>query len=104
MNKILEGTGLAAGTYSFDAEGKMIIPETPEEPELKNGVVGDYFYLNGVKQLAYQLIEYEGSYYYVSDGHKVAKNITLYLNKALAGTGLTAGEYYFDVDGKMILD
>ena len=108
LNKVLAGTGLPAGNYAFDAEGKMIIPETPETPdtppaEAKNGVVGDYFYIDDVKQLAYQLIKYEGNYYYVSDGNKVAKNTTLYLNKVLAGTGLEAGKYTFDAEGKMII-
>ena len=66
--------------------------------------MGNYFYIDDVKQLAYQLIEYEGNYYYISDGHKVAKNTTLYLNKALEGTGLAAGKYTFDAEGKMILN
>jgi hypothetical protein len=106
LNKVLAGTGLPAGQYTFDADGKMIIPETPDTPpaEAKNGVVGDYFYLNDVKQTAYQLIQYEGYYYYVSDGHKVVKNATVYMNKVLAGTGLAAGRYTFDAEGRMILD
>jgi glucan-binding YG repeat protein len=106
LNKVLAGTGFEPGKYTFDAEGKMIIPETPDTPpaEAKNGVVGDYFYLNDVKQTAYQLIQYEGYYYYVSDGHKVVKNATVYMNKVLAGTGLAAGRYTFDAEGRMILD
>jgi hypothetical protein len=95
LSKVLEGTGLAAGKYTFDADGKMII---------KNGPVGDYFYRNGVKLLAYQIVEYEGDYYYVSDGHRIVKNQTLFLNKVLEGTGLPAGSYTFDADGKMILN
>ena len=110
---MLQGTGLAAGTYEFDAEGRMIIPEveTPETPEtpstpnpdVKNGVHGDYFYLNGVRQSAYQLIMYEGYYYYVADAHKVVKGRSIYLNKVLEGTGLAAGYYEFDENGRMIL-
>ena len=71
---------------------------------LKNGPIDGYFYENGVKLLSYQLVEYEGNYYYISDGHKIAKNVTLYLNKALEGTGLKAGKYTFDAEGKMILN
>ena len=82
----------------------MLVPEKPTQPAVKNGVVGDYFYLNDEKQTAYKLILFEGHYYYVSDGHKVAKNTTLYLNKVLAGTGLAAGNYSFDAEGRMILD
>ena len=103
LNKALEGTGLAAGYYEFDAEGKMIIPEEPPVEETKNGVVDGFLYINGEKQLAYKLVQFEGSYYYVSDGHKVAKSTKLYLNKALEGTGLAKGYYEFDADGKMII-
>ena len=111
MNKILEGTGLPAGYYAFDEEGRMIInndtpeiPETPETPEVevKNGVYGDYFYIDGVRQNAYQLIEYEGYYYYVENSHKLVKNRTIYMNKILEGTGLPAGYYAFDEEGRMI--
>ena len=113
MNKILEGTGLPAGYYAFDEEGRMIInndtpeiPETPETPEVevKNGVYGDYFYIDGVRQSAYQLIEYEGYYYYVENSNKLVKNRTIYMNKILEGTGLPAGEYAFDEEGRMILE
>ena len=94
MNKILEGTGLPAGYYAFDEEGRMI----------KNGVYGDYFYIDGVRQSAYQLIEYEGYYYYVENSNKLVKNRTIYMNKILEGTGLPAGEYAFDEEGRMILE
>ena len=92
----LEGTGLKAGYYEFDAEGKMI---------LKNGALSDgFFYLNGVKQLAYQLIEFEGSYYFISDFHKYVANKKIYITaEYLEGTGLKAGYYTFDENGKMII-
>lgn len=109
LNKVLAGTGLPAGYYEFDADGKMILEEEDPEEEIKNGVYGDYLYINGEKMLAYQLVEFEGNYYYVSDGHKIAKNVTLYLNKALEGktfsdgTPMQKGYYEFDSEGKMIL-
>ena len=103
MNNDLKGTDLPAGRYYFDAEGKMVIPEIPVEPEVKNGVIGDFLYINGVKQTAYKLVLFEGNYYYVSDGHKVAKNVTLYMNNDLKGTDLPAGRYYFDAEGKMVI-
>jgi hypothetical protein len=99
----LAGTGLAPGRYAFDADGKMIIPETPVEPEVKNGVINDFLYIDGVMQTAYKLVLFEGDYYYISDGHKIARNVTLNLGASLAGTGLTPGKYSFDADGKMIL-
>ena len=95
-SKFLEGTPLKQGNYEFDENGKMI---------LKNGPNADgYFYINGVKQLAYQVIEFEGNFYYVSDGHKYAVNKTTFIDtKYLEGTGLKKGSYSFDAEGKMIL-
>ena len=93
--EFVEGTGLKAGKYDFDADGKLVI---------KNGPVGDYFYINGVMQKAYQLVNYEGDYYYISDAHKIAKNCTLYLTEQFIGdTGFTPGKYDFDADGKMVI-
>jgi len=109
LNKVLAGTGLPAGNYAFDADGKMIIPEEDPDEEIKHGIYDDYLYIDGVKQLAYQLVEFEGSYYYVSDGHKIAKNARVYLNKAVEGktfsdgTPMQKGYYEFDAEGKMIL-
>ncbi|MBR4282392.1 MAG: hypothetical protein IKT35_01615, partial [Clostridia bacterium] len=88
--------GIPAGKYYFDAEGKMVI---------NNGVVDDYLYINGVKQLAYQLIKFEGNYYFVNDYNKILKNVTIPLTeKFTAQYGLPAGKYEFDKDGKMIIN
>ncbi len=93
--QFVAGTDLSAGVHTFGADGKL---------ELKNGVFGDYFYINNVKQTAYQVVEFEGDYYFISDGHKVAKNRKLYiLESYLYKYGLPAGQYSFDADGKMIL-
>ena len=63
------------------------------------------FYLNGNQQKAYQLIEFEGNYYFISDGHKVVKNKTLYLSdKFVKGTYFAVGAYRFDAEGKMVLN
>ena len=89
---------VSVGLYQFDEDGKMVIPEN------KNGVIGDYLYINGVKQTRYQLVEFEGDFYFVNDGDMVAKNITLYLGEQfVAGSGLEAGLYDFDADGKLII-
>ena len=96
-----DGTPMQVGYYEFDADGKMI---------LKNGPEGDYFYKNGVRQNAYQLVEFEGNYYFINDGHKLAKNIRLYMSEQFIagktysdGTPMLEGYYNFDEDGKMIL-
>ena len=91
------GTDLTAGRFYFDADGKMVIKNGPQE----DGT----FYLNNVQQKCYQLVEFEGNYYFVNDGYKIVKDRTLYLSdKFLVGTDLTAGRFYFDADGKMILN
>ena len=73
-------------------------------PEQKNGVVGDYLYINDVKQVRYQLVGFEGDYYFINDGDKVATSTRLYLSaKFVEGTDLKPGYYYFGADGKMII-
>ena len=95
--RFLEGTDFKPGYYEFGADGKMV---------LNHGANADgYFYINGVKQYAYQLIEFEGDYYFINDGHKYAANKTIYLsNRFLEGTNFKPGYYEFDADGKMILE
>ena len=95
--QVLEGSGLQPGYYEFGADGKMI---------LKNGAMDDgFFYINGVKQLAYQLIKFEGDYYFINDYHKYAVNKRIYLTaQIMEGTGLKAGYYEFGADGKMIIN
>ena len=96
-----DGTPLVAGNYTFDAEGKMVI---------KNGVIDGYMYINGERVNTYALVKYDGNYYFVSDGRKVAINQTLYLSEKFVaghtyddGTPLVAGNYTFDAEGKMVI-
>ena len=100
-----DGRAIQVGTYEFDADGKMIVPE------LKNGVIDDYLYINDVKQTCYKLVEFEGDYYFINDGNKIAKSKKLYLSEKYVsgmtfadGTAIPAGYYEFDADGKMIID
>ena len=96
------GDPLVPGRYEFDAEGKMII---------KNGPVGEFFYINGVRQNAYQLVEYDGGYYFIGDEHKIAKNAKVWLSaKYVAGktyadgSMIEVGYHYFDEQGRMIVE
>ena len=81
-------------------------------PEVLNGVVDDRVYINGVLQKAFQLVEVDGDFYFINDGNnRIAKNITLYLSEKYVvgktfsdGSTLSAGYYYFDNNGKMVLD
>ena len=97
------GLPLPAGYYGFDAEGKMIYTR----PDAKNGPQSDgFFYINDVRQNAYQLIEFEGDYYYINDFHKYAINKTIYLTAAdltAVGLSLPAGYYGFDAQGKLVV-
>ena len=81
----------------FDENGKLVV---------KNGPDADgFFYINGVKQYAYQLIEFEGAYYYVGDYHRYVTNQRVYLNeKTLEGTPFKPGNYKFDENGKMVVE
>ena len=94
-----DGRAVLPGYYQFDAEGKMVV-----EP-IKNGVVGDYLYINDVKQTRYKLVEYDGNFYFINDGDKVAKNTRLYLGaNFVTGTPISAGYYRFDDNGKLIIE
>ena len=92
--EFLEETDLQPGYYDFDSDGKM---------DLKSGPMDDgYFYLNGARQNAYQLIEYRGDYYFISDCNKYAKNVRLYMSESFTeGTNITPGYYDFDESGKL---
>ena len=91
----LAGTDLKAGYFDFDEAGKMILQSGPD--------TDGYFYLNGVKQLAYQLVEFEGDYYYIGDYNKYVVNKKVYLTSAdVEGTPFKAGTFEFGADGKMV--
>ncbi len=93
--RFVEGTDLKVGYYEFDADGKLV---------LLNGPVGDYFYKDNVRLNAYQLVEFEGDYYFINDSHKLAKNKRIYLSERFVeGTDLKVGYYEFDADGKIVL-
>ena len=38
--------------------------------------VAGFFYLDGVRQNCYQLIEFNGDYYFINDGHKLLRKQT----------------------------
>ena len=92
---------LKAGNLTFDENGKLVVNE---------GVIGDYLYIGGEKvTTTYKLVEYNGDIYYISDGYKVVKNKTLYLNGAIVtynethGANFLPGYYTFDENGKLTL-
>lgn len=85
------------GTYSFDSEGKMIIPD-----ETKNGIVEEngslYYYVDGTLSYA-GLIQIDGSYYYVRSNGEVVHGRSYWITKT---NGLLPEQSYtFEADGKM---
>jgi hypothetical protein len=102
-------TGLV---HSFVANG-VVYYDCGEDgvAALANGSYGDYLYINGVKQVRYQLVEFEGDFYFINDGDKIARNVKLFLSdkfvagKTFAdGRAIPAGYYYFGTDGKMVIE
>ena len=100
--------GMKAGIYNFDADGKMIV-EQPDAPvEKKNGIVGDYYYVDDVIQKV-GLIKIDGSYYYFSTtngvmyrngSRHVAQDCILHESVQ----GMKANIYTFGADGKMVVE
>ena len=86
------------GYYEFDADGKLV-----KAPEWKEGEINGYLYIDNVMQTAYQLVEYDGNIYFISDAHKIAKSCRLFLGAGFTEPmGLPAGYYEFDANGHMI--
>ena len=92
---IVAGTDIPAGYYDFDSEGRLIV---------KNGLyTDDCYYVDNVRQSAYQLVEIDGDYYYIAENHKIAKGQRRYLNAAVVeNTPFAVGYYEFDDLGRMI--
>ena len=91
----MNDTGLKAGKYAFDADGKLILK--------KNGIVAEngslYYYKDGVLNYA-GLIEIDGSYYYVKTSGEVVHGRSYWITKT---NGLMAERSYtFADDGRMV--
>ena len=97
-----KANGLLAsgGKYTFDADGKMIVPENGLVFEEDGDIV---YYENGVK-VAKGLVEHEGSYYFINSTLKAVKDCEYAFSEKASNGLLPAGKYTFDADGKMILD
>jgi hypothetical protein len=95
------GDPMLPGYYDFDEDGKMVI---------LNGVVGDYYYVNGIVQKGWMLFEWEGNFYF-NEYYNVARNKKVYLSDVFVegftypnGDPMLPGYYDFDEDGKMIIE
>ena len=90
---------MPVGTYTFDADGKMVMPDIN-----KNGIIAEgdslYYYVEGERTYA-GLIEIDGSYYYVKTSGEVVHGCKYWITKT---NGLMAEKSYeFDADGKMVM-
>ena len=89
--------------YQFAEDGKMIT-ETPDVPELKNGIYeedgGLFYYVDSVRTYA-GLIQIDGDYYYVRTNGQLA--IGRYWTTKTNGL-LPQASYEFGEDGKMITE
>ena len=87
---------LTAGTYRFDADGKIIMTT-----EIVNEDGTLYYYKDGRRAGGAGLISWNGDLYYIDSGAKAAVNTTTWVEKT---NGLVAkGSYTFDAEGKMVL-
>ena len=86
-----KANGLApAGTYDFDADGKMII---------KNGVIKGYYYENNVLVKGKGLVLYNDKVYFVKQNGAIYKDGTLFVSGSKTNGILEAGLHTFDADG-----
>ena len=99
-----------SGTYSFDADGKMInpvIPEPVQPDQPKNGLVfednGDIrYYVDDEPTYAGVVTDGNGNYYYINSSKKAVKNCSYTIGQTRANGLVESGTYSFDADGKMI--
>ena len=88
---------LPAGTYRFDAEGRIIM--TTELVD-ENGTL--YYYRDGKRAGDAGLLLIDGAYYYINGGAKAVTNATVWVS--ITNGLMKEGYYTFGADGKMIMD
>lgn len=83
-----------AGSYDFDAEGKMIV---------KDGIVDGKYYVDGSLVKSAGLVKVDGAYYYIKQTGEVFVGNKLYVSEAKANGYKAPGYYDFAADGKMVV-
>jgi glucan-binding YG repeat protein len=96
VNYIAEGCDLPYGVYTFGADGKVVI-------EVKNGIIGDYYYVDGIVQMTGLTKVGDDYYYFSTTNGKMRRSQTSQVNIVAPGCDLSYGVYTFDADGKVIL-
>ncbi len=94
-----DGNPVLNRTYTFDAEGKMVII---------NGLIDGVYYENSQPVSYKGLIEHNGDFYYVSYGGQIMVNKNVYVKTTndllfADGTPVLNRTYTFDAEGKMVI-
>lgn len=92
---------MPSATYTFDADGKMVIKNGIYREKLGDGNEYLFYYVNNVRQVNTGLVQLDdGSYIYVRSGANLAVG-SYYVSKT--NDLLPKGTYTFGEDGKMII-
>ena len=93
---------MPSATYTFDADGKMVIKNGIYREKLGDGNEYLFYYVNNVRQVNTGLVQLDdGSYIYVRSGANLAVG-SYYVSKT--NDLLPKGTYTFGEDGKMIVN
>ena len=93
---------MPSATYTFDADGKMVIKNGIYREKLGDGNEYLFYYVNNVRQVNTGLVQLDdGSYIYVRSGANLAVG-SYYVSKT--NNLLPKGTYTFVEDGKMVVN
>ena len=93
---------MPSATYTFDADGKMVIKNGIYREKLGDGNEYLFYYVNNVRQVNTGLVQLDdGSYIYVRSGANLAVG-SYYVSKT--NGLLPKGTYSFGEDGKMVVN
>ena len=93
---------MPSATYTFDADGKMVIKNGIYREKLGDGNEYLFYYVNNVRQVGTGLVQLDdGSYIYVRSGANLAIG-SYYVSKT--NDLLPKGTYTFGEDGKMVVN
>ena len=93
---------MPSATYTFDADGKMVIKNGIYREKLGDGNEYLFYYVNNVHQVGTGLVQLDdGSYIYVRSGANLAVG-SYYVSKT--NDLLPKGTYTFGEDGKMVVN
>jgi glucan-binding YG repeat protein len=94
---------MTEGSYTFDEDGRMVVPQEPDPSEAKQGIVSEdgslWWYVDGKRTYA-GVFELDGSYYYAKTNGEVVHGQRYWISKT--NGLLPEASYEFAEDGKLI--